>query len=174
MKRNKLKIYNWLISILLCPPALVNAGTQFSQKQIQLSAEIPSEVVSGNLVSYPLDGDFKRLNYDLETNQFDDIWFYVRSELDISSIPGGYSFIQTYNNLSCYGGITSDVVEMNIKINNKQMDSGRVDLNDADLWYRGADKYYSDVAVEMSSPMISNEQKKWCKGYVSFIVFKAI
>ena len=174
MKRNKQSVNNWLIGILLTTPILVNAKPQFAQKQIQLSATIPSEVVSGNLVSYPLDGDFKRLDYNSDTSRFDDIWFYVRSESELSAVPSGYSFIQTYNNLSCYGGATSDVVAMSIKINNKPMVSGRVDLNDADLWYRGANKYYSDVTVEMSSPLISNDKNKWCTGRVSLIVSKSI
>ncbi|HAU8293437.1 TPA: hypothetical protein I7152_11105 [Vibrio vulnificus] len=174
MKNNKSSVNNFLIGILLIVPSLVDARPQFAQKQIQLSATIPVETVSGNLVSYILDGDFKRLDYNPDTRRFSDIWFYVRSESELSSIPGGYSFIQTYNNLSCYGGVTSDVTEMNVKINGKPIVSGRVDLDDVDLWYRGASKYYSDVAVEMSSPLINNNTEKWCIGRVTLIVSKSI
>ncbi|ELK8602544.1 hypothetical protein M2G23_09625 [Vibrio vulnificus] len=164
----------WFLGAFLAVPLLVEARPQFAEKQIRLTATIPADEVSGNLVSYPLDGDFKRLFYNVDTNRFNDIWFYVRTEAELSSTPGGYSFIQTYNNLSCYGGATSDVVEMGIKINNQAMSSGRVNLTGADLWYRGADKYYSDIPIEMSSPVINNDKTKWCTGQVSLVVQRSL
>ncbi|MED7816347.1 hypothetical protein VYI99_08770 [Vibrio cholerae] len=170
----KANIKHWLLGTLLVVSLLVEAKPQFAETQIRLSATIPMEEVSGNLVSYPLDGDFRRLYYNLDTKRFNDIGFYVRTEADLNNTPGAYGFIQTYNNLSCYGGETSDVVEMSIKINNQPMISGRVNLSGADLWYRGADKYYSDVPIEMSSPMISNNTTKWCTGQVVFIVFNVL
>ena len=166
--------FQFLIPMILVVPASTLARPQFAEKQIRLSATIPAEEVSGNLVSYVLDGDFKRLFYNADTNRFNDIWFYVRTETELSSTLGGYSFIQTYNKLSCYGGVTSDVAEMGIKINNQAMISGRVNLTGDDLWYRGADKYYSDVAIEMNSPVINNDKTKWCTGLVSLVVFKAV
>lgn len=167
-------LFRFLMLMILVVPVSTLARPQFAEKQIRLSATIPAEEVSGNLVSYPLDGDFKRLFYNAETNRFNDIWFYVRTEVELSRTPGEYSFIQTYNNLSCYGGATSDVVEMGIKINNQVMNSGRVDLTGADLWYRGADKYYSDVPIEMSSPVINNDKTKWCTGSVTLVVQRNI
>ncbi|EHH0795692.1 hypothetical protein V6448_001751 [Vibrio vulnificus] len=163
-----------LLGALLAVPLWGEARPQFAETQIRLTATIPADEVSGNLVSYPLDGDFKRLFYNVDTNRFNDIWFYVRTEAELSNTPGGYSFIQTYNNLSCYGGATSDVVEMGIKINNQAMSSGRVNLTGADLWYRGADKYYSDVPIEMSSPVINNDTTKWCTGQVSLVVQRSL
>ncbi len=164
----------WLLSPLLAAPLLVEARSQFTEKQIRLTANIPIDEVSGNLVSYPLDGDFKRLLYNVDTNRFNDIWFYIRTEAELNSTPGPYSFIQTYNNLSCYGEATLDVVEMGIKINNQEMSTGRVNLTGVDLWYRGADKYYSDVSIEMSSPEINNDSAKWCTGRVSILVSRVI
>ncbi|WP_156773160.1 hypothetical protein [Vibrio scophthalmi] len=160
--------------ILFVMSQLAIARPQFAEKQIRLSASIPADEVSGNLVSYVLDGDYRRLIYNLDTNRFNDISFNIRTEAEFGSNPAGYSFIQTYNNLSCYGGETSDVVEMSIKINSQAMVSNRVDLTESDLWYRGADKYYSDVPIEMSSPVINNNKSKWCVGQVSLVVFKAL
>ncbi|TWD40948.1 hypothetical protein FB440_104111 [Vibrio crassostreae] len=174
MNISKLIVNNWLVGISLAIPMLVNARPQFAQETIQLSATIPSAVVAGNIVSYPLDGDFRRLAYNRASNRFGDISFNVRSELDLSDIPSDYSFIQTYNNLSCYGGAITDSFEMSVKINNKPMVLGRVDLTDSSVWYRGADKYYSDVAVELSSPVVGNETQKWCVGRLSLLVSKII
>ena len=174
MKINKSNVNNWLIGILLTIPMSVNARPQIVQKTIQLSATIPTAVVSGNIVSYPLDGDFRRLAYQRDSNRFSDIWFNVRSELELSDVPSGYSFIQTYNNLSCYGRETAESFEMSVKIENKPMVLGRVDLNDPNIWYRGADKYYSDVKVVLISPLIGNEVKKWCIGNLSLLVSKRI
>ncbi|MGD1448229.1 hypothetical protein [Vibrio harveyi] len=171
----KLRIFDFLKYSLLVSPILVNAAPLVVSKQIQLTAEIPTNTVDGNnLLIYPLDGDFKRLDYNVNTKQFNDIWFYVRGESSGDIYPNGYRFIQTYNTLSCYGGSESDVVEMSVKINDKPLLSGSVVLNNEDLWYRGADKYFSDVAVILSSPIIEDDVNKWCTGQVSFVVASLI
>ncbi|WP_434998439.1 hypothetical protein ACRZ5S_06535 [Vibrio scophthalmi] len=167
-------LFRFLMLMILVVPVSTLARPQFAEKQIRLSATIPAEEVSGNLVSYVLDGDYRRLIYDVDKNRFNDISYLIRTEAELSSNPTGYSFIQTYNSLSCFGGETSEVVDMKIKINNQPMLSDRVDLTGRDLWYRGADKYYSDVYVEMSSLIVNNDNSKWCAGQVSLIVYKSI
>lgn len=168
---DKLRIFNLLKYCLLISPVLVSAAPLVVWKQIQLTAEIPALAIEGNnLVVYPLDGDFKRLDYNTSTKQFNDVWFYVRAEAPSDIQPRGYRFIQTYNNLSCYGGSKSDVGEMAVKINNKPLVSGSVVLDEDGLWYRGADSYLSDVAVILSSPVIEDDVSKSCTGQVSFIV----
>ncbi|WP_175422522.1 hypothetical protein [Vibrio scophthalmi] len=146
------------------------ARSQFAEKQIRLSATITAEEVSGNLISYVLDGDYRRLYYDDTKRRFNPISFYVRTESELGSTPGDYSFVQTFNNISCYGGPNIESLSVRVIINGNVMASNRVDLTGSELWYQGADKLYSDVVVEMTSPEIWNYQKKQCVGRVSLLV----
>lgn len=163
-------LFRFLMLMILVVPVSTLARPQFAEKQIRLSATIPAEEVSGNLISYVLDGDYRRLYYDDTKRRFNPISFYVRTESELGSIPNNYSFVQTFNNISCYGSPNIESLSMRITINGSVMASNRVNLTGSELWYQGADKIYSDVVVEMTSPEIWNYKKKHCVGRVSFLV----
>lgn len=163
-------IYGCLVLVILLMPLSLLARPQFAENRIRLSATIPADEVSGNLVSYVLDGDSRRLYYDDTKQRFNPISFYVRTESELGSMPGNYSFIQTFNNISCFGGPNVESLSMGVFINGDVMASNRVDLTGSELWYQGADKFYSDVVIEMTSPEIWNYERKQCVGRVSLLV----
>lgn len=113
--------YSCLFLVMLLMPLLLLARPQFAEKQIRLSATIPANEVSGNIMSYVLDGDYRRLYYDDTKRRFNPISFYVRSESELDSMPSNYSFIQTFNNISCFGGPNVESLSMEVVINGNVM-----------------------------------------------------
>ncbi|MET2851040.1 hypothetical protein ABXV24_04090 [Vibrio owensii] len=141
---------------------------------INLSALIPATEINNTLKSRILDGANRKLSYDINSGKFNSVYFNVRTESSEITFPGNYAFTEVFNNLSCSSLSKNESFRFDVKINDKTLSSGNLVMNGPNLWYRGDDRFYSDTVIEMLSPLISDNEKKWCSGNVVLIVHKAL
>ncbi|KFA99254.1 hypothetical protein [Vibrio sp. ER1A] len=169
-----------LISLTLsfCSVSMISYASSPSKEAqtiINLSLTIPGNEITGQLNSYAMDGFFRRMTYNKAKKKFDDIHFQIRTESAVDPISPNYTFTQSYNELSCYNGKNIIRRPMVLSIGGKKMESGEIRLTGAALWYIGADKYYSDVLLTISSEEIEMENSsQWCTGLVSLIAYQEI
>lgn len=162
---------------------------RLARESITLEAVVPDEIKFNTLRSFIVDKPYRIMNYDQNTEMFDDLFFQVRTEKSFDDPSLEYVMTQTFNHFSCYernsntdeNGVvtettTSDSSEMKINVNGMKMEDGKIELKGDELWKKGGQSFYSDAIVGLSNSkkIKASKKAKFCTGMVSLMVHTKI